>query len=162
MQKNKKLFLGIGLLIIIFTIIMFPYIKLLVYTYNYQLVFGSYILLDREDADKITDPTHLSTISKNYPEKSIQVTNILYYKELKQLTFGFITDNESDYEIKIVHDEKEIGKLMTGGKRNFYNKSLEKIYCLVNEYLLEDEEYIIQIINSENTIVGTINFTLPK
>lgn len=162
MQKNKKLSIGIGLLIIIFTIIMIPYIKLMVYTYNYQLVFGSYILFDRVDTDKITDPTHLSTVSKNYTEKSIQVTNILYYKELKQLSFGFITNNESDYEIKIVHKENEIGKLMTGGKRKFYNKSLEKIYCFVNEYLLEDEEYIIQIINSENTIVGTINFTLPK
>lgn len=162
MKKYKKLYLSVGLLIIIITIIMMPYIKLLIYTHNYELVKGTYILLDREDTYKNTDPLQLATVSKNYTDKSIQLTNILYYKELKQISFGFITSNENNYDIKIVHKENELGKLMTSGKSEFYNKSLERIFCIMDEYLLEDEDYIIEIRNSESTIVGSIEFSLPK
>lgn len=161
-KNNKKLYIGIGLLIVILTIIMIPYIKLFVYTHNYELMGSNYIILDREDSYKSGESVQLSTISKSYTDKSIQLTNILYYKELKQLSFGFITDNKSNYDIKIVHKGNEIGKLMTAGKINYYNKSLERLYLFMDEYLLEDEEYSITIINDENTIVGTINLCLPK
>jgi hypothetical protein len=164
MKKKQKNIIILITFVIAF-IFLIPYIKLWIYS-NYYEKIGTYIILesDKQISDlNLNNPAHLNIKSENTND-SIKVTNILYYIELKQLSFGVISNrNTFKYmELKIVDkDNNVIGELFTQGAINFYNKSLEKLYLILFESLNINEEYTIQKLDTNNNIIGEVVFSIP-
>lgn len=94
--------------------------------------------------------------------KGIRVTNILYYEEILQLSFGFISDNKSDvnYDIKVVDENGAVlGPLRTEGSRDFYNKCLEKLHQFIDYKLNKSQHYKVLVMDKTGEIVGEIKFS---
>lgn len=160
MKKKHKLIIIILFIFTIFIYLLIPYIKLWIYSTHYEVI-GTYIIFDKDKTTEIdlNRPIHLVTISDN-TNNVAKVTNILYYKELNQLSFGVISNiNTFKYmDLKIVDkDNNAIGELLTQGELKFYNKSLEKLYLILYESLNNNEEYTIIITDTDNK-VGEVVF----
>jgi hypothetical protein len=94
--------------------------------------------------------------------KGIRITNILYYEEFSQLSFGFISDNKSNinYDIKVVDESGGVlGPLRTEGSRDFYNKSLEKLHQFMDHKLNKNQHYKVLVMDRAGEIVGEIEFS---
>lgn len=141
-----------------------PFLKLAIIHNCYQL-YGSYIIHpDNNRSYKGPyKPKVLKKKDESYSVAHIRLTNILYYPELLQLSFGIISDNkESDrYEIIIVDEyENELGLLLTEGQRDFYKKSIEKLHYFFNGKLNDQHIYRVLIIDNDKNLLGCIEFSL--
>lgn len=143
--------------------LLFPIIKLSAISSHYEL-YGTYII-DKLPEDKrqpeLVKRVNLKTQKTQYNVKGIRVTNILYYENLPQLSFGFISDKKSDvyYEIKIVDEsENEIGQFQTARNVNFYNKTLERLYLNLISKLEKHQVYKVLIIDEKGDSAGVVEF----
>ena len=161
MKKKRTIMILISFVIAF--ILLIPYIKLWIYSNHYEII-GTHTIFNRKIVNgmEFDSPVHLNTISDNTGD-SIKVTNILYYKDLIQLSFGVIGDRNTlkNIDLKIVDkDNNTIGEVGTQGiSNNFYNQSLEKLYMILSGKLNMDEEYRILILDTDSNIVGEVVFS---
>ncbi|WP_307398454.1 hypothetical protein [Paenibacillus anaericanus] len=109
----------------------------------------------------LTKRDKLKTQNTLYNVKGIRLTNILYYENLPQLSFGFISDKKSNtyYDIKLVDESgNEIGQLVTSGTIDFYNKTLEKLYLNLHSKLEKHQVYKVLILNKQGKFAGGMEF----
>lgn len=160
MKKGKSYILVfLALVIGLFTIM--PYIKLWIYTNHYERIGGTYILLDQNQQIaelNLTNPIHIK-VSPNDGKNSVKLTNIIYYEKLKQISFGVISEDDAfkTMELKLVNQNQDsVGRVLTTGTTQFYNKSLEKLYIQLSEPLMIGEEYRVQILDADANIIKEI------
>jgi hypothetical protein len=166
MTKKFKILSVSILTLIVVAVLLTPYVKIWVYSRQYELI-GSYFILKDNRNDEISlKPIHVDRVSYQMSEKRIDITNVLYYKDLKQLSFGLITDRNSKlyYDLSIVKKDNTnvAGNFMTEGKMHISKKSIEKIHYILEDQLTEEEEYIVKITDTGKNVVGTMKFKLPK
>lgn len=143
--------------------LLFPMIKLSVISSHYEL-YGTYFLNELQGVQRgseLTKRNKLKTQNTLYNVKGIRLTNILYYENLPQLSFGFISDKKPNtyYDIKLVDESgNEIGQLVTSGTIDFYNKTLEKLYLNLHSKLEKHQVYKVLILNKQGEFAGGMEF----
>lgn len=156
---RKKIFFSITILSI-FLWLLIPIIKFNFYRNHYDR-FGSFAISEYVNDMDLSYVT-LKVKGSEYNDRNIEITDFLYYEELLQLSFGFISSTETDmfyYEIRMEDENKnELGRIMTLGETYFYNKSIEKIHCFLDERLLKDNVYKVIITDENRNIVGVASF----
>lgn len=163
--KVKKIKIRYIILIIVLLVILgvavSPLIRYNIFKNNYQL-FGSY-MVSENDKNRMSEIEiiNLKSQQESYTKAKVTITNILYYNELAQLSFGLALDNDGDktYEINVYDSEhNEIGTLMTEGKRYFYNRSIERVHLYLGSDLIKDDEYYINVFDDKDNLVVTSRF----
>ncbi|OUM94149.1 MAG: hypothetical protein A9Z00_00540 [Thermobacillus sp. ZCTH02-B1] len=150
---------GIALFMLVY--LGYPAVKLEVISRHYQL-YGSYAILPGDAPRTAEKPLALKTRRADYEREGIRLTNVLYYRELGQLAFGYIygDDRQALYDIALLDAEgrKVPGDLMVTGSDRFHAKRLQKLNFRLAHPLDGQAAYTILITDERGERVGALEF----
>lgn len=164
MEKKKKsiILLGAaGAVLVLIVFLAYPVIKLEVISRYYQW-YGSYVILPDAAVRMDEKPAVAKTRHAAYDRKGIKLTNMLYYRELRQLAFGFIygDDPPESYQVLLLDaDGRQVpGKLNVSGADRFYSRRLQKLNFQLEEPLRPQAPYTIRIADEKGERIGDLTF----
>ncbi|QVK20128.1 hypothetical protein KHQ82_07285 [Mycoplasmatota bacterium] len=145
--------------------LLIPILKFNYYRDHYEYIGSYYINL--EDYDRYTEDLNddyiiLELEKSDYQDNDIEITDILYYDYFSQISFGFISNVETDmfkYNIKVLDENDNfLGKLITSGAHYFYNKSIEEVICILDKKLASGINYRVIITDKKDMVLGDVSF----
>lgn len=164
LSKTRKIILAIMVVdLLIILIVCYPFFKL-EYISRFYSSYGSYVIFPDESRSIDTKPIKLRKQTDQYALTDMKITNVLYYPELKQLSFGFVyyKDQINRYELRLIdsRNQEVPGELLVTGGESFYNRYLQKLNVRLEGALTQQVTYTILVVNESGNRVGALDFIM--